>query len=208
MILPIIGVFSVAIGCGESDGKPDSGQDGPFGTGGIVATGGVATGGSAGETTVGAADSGTGGVATGGGPGTSDAAPMLPCPTDPPTAGQECGQLDTCYYEDCGAAGLVFATCGGTWSVETRECSGSQCESPTSITYKTCSTGQLCVRLESGIVIADCKDNPCKDGIVTSLSCLRNAYPDCSVNIAPWNGIIIHCQASGCPGTSSSTGCQ
>jgi len=177
-------VLAAAIG-GAAGALP--GCDG----GPAVSVDGGVGGGSAGHGVGGG--SGTGGRTMG---GTGGATPAPRCPEAAPAPASSCSSGgQECYYEDCAGSGRTLATCtGGAWSVETGACATVRCSaSPISM---SCASGQICVVLEGGAVIAMCAPNPCGQGPLDA-DCLPAQYATCSVQKSIADGVTIICNT--CP---------
>jgi len=131
-----------------------------------------------------------GGGSGGAGSGGSGGAPPA-CPAAAPSAGASCDRAQTCFYEDCGAAGRTVATCAnGGWSLEAGPCTGVFCQS------QTCAVGEICLMSGGGALLVECIQNTCGSGAITC-GCLQSCTPSCSVSGSLQSGVTIRCNS--CP---------
>ncbi|HMF42292.1 MAG TPA: hypothetical protein VKQ32_16585 [Polyangia bacterium] len=122
---------------------------------------------------------------------TDSGSPAAACPAAAPASGTSCDGAQTCFYEDCAAAGRTVASCAsGTWSVETGPCTGVFCQS------QTCAVGQICVQRAGGALIVECAPNTCGTGAI-GCGCLQSCVGTCTVGGSLQSGVTIQCNT--CP---------
>jgi hypothetical protein len=125
------------------------------------------------------------------------------CPQTPPANASSCGSAGlTCFYDNCPSGGRTQAVCaGGNWTVETAACGTVTCDPDPSGSAHTCSSGQMCVIVNSGYFSYACMGNACTTSPVS-----QNQVPaqctnmsTCSVHYSLTHGVTFLCPSFVCP---------
>ena len=134
----------------------------------------------------------------------ADAGVLPPiCPETAPANASSCGSASlTCFYDNCPSGGRTQAVCaGGNWTVETAACGIVTCDPDPSGSARTCSSGQICVVVNSGAFLSACMSNTCNISSVPQgpISAQCAGMSMCSVHYSLTHGVTFICPTYVCP---------
>jgi hypothetical protein len=121
-----------------------------------------------------------------------------------PANASSCGSGSlTCFYDNCPSGSRTQAVCaGGNWTVETAACGTVTCDpDPSGSTSRTCSSGQICVVVNSGAFSYACMSNTCNISSVPQgpVSTQCTGMSTCSVHYSLMHGVTFICPTYICP---------
>jgi hypothetical protein len=125
------------------------------------------------------------------------------CPETAPANASSCGSASlTCFYDNCPSGGRTQAVCaGGNWTVETAACGTVTCDPDPSGSARTCSSGQICVVVNSGASSYACMSNTCNISLVPQgpVSTQCTGMSTCSMHYSLTHGVTFICPTYVCP---------